>query len=585
RLQRATTDRPPRAERLWRRWRHALAAAALTLAPLGLIAAPASLGPLAPYVQPAEDSTWRVQDDGHAATLENRGTEGAITYYYLSSPDDTLGKRRVSVDVALGSSTTWSLAGLLYGFDDTAASYFVFALGGDGAVHVLHIANGQAEEIDAFSVDDLSAAETTLTLEEAGRQVTLMVNGTVVGRYEDARLGRGDVGILAGDVGQYTFSNFVLETTDAPARAVTRASGTAAPTSTPSDSGNRASAAAASAAGVQPESPPASYAKPRVELRYFPSRDAKLGVVSLYTPFPATWSQQKGNREFGFFGPNGVKVSNAFGQLFSFTSYADGQQILFQQNTPNTPPMSIEQIIDRFFMPTAREHKRELVRHYPLPGLTQLMREFQARLFKAVPVQETVSSYAMEWRDDAGLSYITTLTVTVSEAFPISTWYFNGQYMQAETAHFAAARDAYLYGVEHTETNPRWIQLTNERDARRAGRSWAAHQSRMAAIQSRAEASRSVADIYNEISDISHAGFLERSDMVSQGQAASVRGIAEQTLIGDQRTGERYTVDGQSQYHWVNTNGVYVGTDNPAFDPRTDRRLNMFDWTRFQAER
>ena len=76
-LQRATTDRPPRAECLWRRWRHALGAAALgatalTLVSPGLLAAPASLGPLAPYVQPAEDSTWR----GECFVFDNRVSVG-----------------------------------------------------------------------------------------------------------------------------------------------------------------------------------------------------------------------------------------------------------------------------------------------------------------------------------------------------------------------------------------------------------------------------------------------------------------------------------------------------------------------------
>ena len=191
----------------------------------------------------------------------------------------------------------------------------------------------------------------------------------------------------------------------------------------------------------------------------------------------------------------------------------------------------------------------------------------------------------MEWKDDKGLSYITVVTVVVSEAFPVSTWYLQGQYLVAENAHFEQARDAFLYGLIHTEVNPKWLQVVNQKDAERAGRSWAAHNSRMAAIQSRSKASKSVSDIYSEISDISHAGYLERSSIQSHGQSASVRAINESSLISNHDTGERYQVDGNHNHHWVNSNGVYIATDNPLFDPRTDEQLKMFEWSQFQKER
>jgi len=577
-----------------------------------LQAAASSLGPLSEYIQAGDDGTWRVVDDGTSAYLENAKTEGAITYYYVGANAGDEGRRTISVDVAFGQITEWSMAGLLYGYTDNPKTYYTFTVRGDSTVNIHQMINGSFEEVLAVPMTSLSAEKTTLTILENGKSVTLSVNGQSLETYTDDQIGQGAVGIVASDIGQYKFSHFSitadqkLQTKKAPlnggnimpdakinstadiktaALPEVQINTTAEPAVKIKTTTEPAEPAVKIKTTTEPAEPAVKIETAVEPVKYFPSTDPNYNdMVSSYTPFPASWKQQPGHPEFYYAGPNGIKVSNAFGGLFQFSNNPDGLQMLQMQGQKNTPPYSLQQIIDEFFMPLARKEKRELVKTYPLPAYAQTQADLQARLFKSVPMKESVQAYALEWKDQQGLSYLTVLSVIVSEAFPTSAWFMQGQYVVAENAFFEQARDAFLYGLVHTEINPKWLQAANQRDAQRAGRSWAAHQSRMDAIKARGEASKSIANIYSEISDISHAGYLERSNIQSHGHSASIRATNETTLIANHDTGEHYEVQGNQNYHWVNSNGVHIATDNSLFDPRTDEQLKMFDWSQFQPE-
>lgn len=92
-------------------------------------------------------------------------------------------------------------------------------------------------------------------------------------------------------------------------------------------------------------------------------------------------------------------------------------------------------------------------------------------------------------------------------------------------------------------------------------------------------------DTYSDILDISHKGYLNRSNINDAGHARSVRAANGSTLIGNHETGEHYTVPTGSDYYWVSEEGTYFGTDNALFDPNTDRRTNDKNWTKFAVEK
>jgi hypothetical protein len=89
--------------------------------------------------------------------------------------------------------------------------------------------------------------------------------------------------------------------------------------------------------------------------------------------------------------------------------------------------------------------------------------------------------------------------------------------------------------------------------------------------------------ISSDILDISHAGYLKHSDMVSAGQAKTINTISGQSVITNPDTGELYKVDSGYKNYWVNADGKYFHTDNSLYDPRTDKQINNQQWERFDV--
>jgi hypothetical protein len=318
------------------------------------------------------------------------------------------------------------------------------------------------------------------------------------------------------------------------------------------------------------------YSNAQDGITFYKVYDQKTGMVSSTVPFPSSWTQLQNNANYTFQGPRNLKVSGGFGQQFTFgTNYYQGN---------DTPPMDINQIIQEFFMPTARQTNRTLLRTYELPNLAQKNQQFKEQLWSFAPSQKTTQAYAMEWEDNENLKYITVLLLNKQLSNYGNTWSFFGQYLQANAADYEEAKKAFIYGLENTQYNPQWIAAHNANEMNRANVSNAAHQTRMAAIQSRGNAAMELSKTYSEISDISHAGYLKRSNINSEGHSKTVNMIAENTVIANHGTGEHYTVPSGSNYYWVNNNGEYFGTNNANYDPRIDQELNQRDWTKFDVE-
>ncbi|WP_133240799.1 hypothetical protein [Marixanthomonas spongiae] len=314
------------------------------------------------------------------------------------------------------------------------------------------------------------------------------------------------------------------------------------------------------------------------DIRLFEIRDPKTGMVSATIPFPSDWQQIYNDREWTFKGSNDIKVSGEFGKHFMYgTPY--GQ---YSGNTRN--PMELQQIIDEFFMPVAQQTNRSLLTTYEVPKVAQTTHGFRTRLWQYAPSQQSTKAYAMEWQDTKGMKYITVLNVFNDQSQLGSNWGFYGKFLQAPSQDFQRAKKAFLYGLENMEYNPKYIAVHNQNEINRANIRNTAHQQRMAAIKARGNASQSIAKTYSEISDISHAGFLKRSNINSNGHSKTINTIGERTVIGNHNTGEHYNVQAGSKYYWVNNNGEYFGTDNSLFDPRIDNKINGTEWVKFEKE-
>ncbi len=318
-------------------------------------------------------------------------------------------------------------------------------------------------------------------------------------------------------------------------------------------------------------------------IKYFESVDQSTGLISSRYPFPSNWKKSKKPGVI-YEGPNSIRMSGSTTSSFQFTNNQEIAWTWQQHGIQNVPPLSLNQIIEQFYLPIARETGRTLSKTYSLPELAKTMTLFHNQLFVSVPTQRDIKAYGLEWTDKNGLSYISTLILSIAYSQASSSWSFTGQYLEAPHSHFEKAKKAFMYGLTNVITNPKWVMTCNQRDAKRAGVQLQAHLGRLAIINARGNTSKSVGAIYSEISDISHAGYLKRNDINNNGHSKTINMINERTLIGNHDTGEHYNVPSGSNYYWVNNDGKFIATNNSLYDPRIDNRISNTDWIQFKKE-
>jgi hypothetical protein len=203
-------------------------------------------------------------------------------------------------------------------------------------------------------------------------------------------------------------------------------------------------------------------------------------------------------------------------------------------------------------------------------------------MYSSMPQQLDAKSYALEWKDDKGMSYVSIVNINIAYSQPSSYWILMSQYLEAPHAYFPAARDALINGLINAETNPQWLALRNQQDRQRAQASNQQHVARMNSIRAAGNTAVQTGKIYSEISDINHQGYMDRDRMNSAGHQRTINAIGDRTVIANPETGQRYNVQSGSNQYWVNPNERYMGSDNPNYDPRLDPNVNQQDWVEYQ---
>ncbi|MEO1016491.1 MAG: hypothetical protein AAFY56_02180 [Pseudomonadota bacterium] len=175
--------------------------------------AQSGMGPLDPFLpNGGEEGPWRYERDGTAFRMSNHGDPGALQYFYVNPLPGSEGRRRIAVDVSVEPSGDGNpLAGLLYSFDQNTGSYFLFVLEPGGSVGFYRRDANGFNPVMQSQVDAVRPGTNRLTLIENDRNVSLNVNGEVVGELGMNGIGIGAVGIAAAGLGRFTFDGFVVD--------------------------------------------------------------------------------------------------------------------------------------------------------------------------------------------------------------------------------------------------------------------------------------------------------------------------------------------------------------------------------------
>ncbi len=324
-------------------------------------------------------------------------------------------------------------------------------------------------------------------------------------------------------------------------------------------------------------------------------KDAKSGMIQYRMPLPADWLiHQEPNAQYFITGPNNVRVNKTESMTFAYSNDPYTQQTLQMAGQQIVPVYSLEQVVQQFIQPAAHAEGYSFIKSYPLPKVEAFWQRFSAGM-PQTGSQRQYKTLGTEWKDSNGNQSFIIILQNIITKNQIVHWTLQTTELEAPQAYFEKATKAYLHGAANTEINPQWQQMMNGKLmgqiqqneqfwAMKSAESAQAHQQRMAAINARGNASSSIAKTYSEISDISHAGYLKRSDINNAGHSKSVNMIGERTVIANHETNEHYNVQSGNKYYWVNNNGEYFGTDNSLYDPRIDNKINGSEWVKFEKE-
>lgn len=340
--------------------------------------------------------------------------------------------------------------------------------------------------------------------------------------------------------------------------------------------------------------PPTAITSQFTSVQYHQKIDPQRGNVQAVFPFPATWQIHGEHEPIFASGPGGIRLYPAESRQFFWSDDPQWRQTAGQLGKPLMAPLPMHQVLQQIVVPAAQNHGNRLLKSYPVPEISGYWQRFIAGMPNN-GVQRQIEALGTEWSRGPGERTFVAIVQFVSRDRQSASWQLNTQSLSAPEGAFDQAVADFRYAIGNGQINPQWQAMMNKQhiDQRRRNdafwaeastRSRAAHQQRMAAIASAGQAARSVGNTYSEILDISHAGYLKRNSMQSEGHSASIQQISGHTMIGNHETGEHYRVEDGHDYYWVNNDGLYIATDNPLFDPRNDQRINGENWTRFVKE-
>lgn len=309
------------------------------------------------------------------------------------------------------------------------------------------------------------------------------------------------------------------------------------------------------------------------------------GVVTVQVPLPASWQVKNGHAkgEPTITGPNGIKVIDFPPQNFTFPRNAQMQQVYRASGQRMRAMPGIEQLIHQDWVPWATGQGLTFVRQYEIPEVSKIDKWYNDQLYKPFPDQMTVKAYGTEWKHSGGSPFFIVLHLVVGEGGGFQNWYYFASGLQAEKAHFETARKQFIFGLANAHYLPGPIMTYNQREAEKAGRSWAEHNRRMAQNQAAFEASqRAFVNRSRAINDSIMQGWRDRNAASDRAQEQFIDTINERTKVLDSSTGQRYKVDSFSNHYWMNRNGEYFGTDKIDYNPNLDQHMNEENWRKLE---
>jgi hypothetical protein len=240
----------------------------------------------------------------------------------------------------------------------------------------------------------------------------------------------------------------------------------------------------------------------------------------------------------------------------------------------------MEDLIKQDLVPWATGQGLTLVKYYEIPEITKIDKWYNDQLFKAVPMENEAVAFGIDWKHkESGHQFFMIVHRITSQSALMQNWYYYSSGLQAGKEHFDAARKQLIFALANARYNLDQIADYNRSEAEKAGRSWAAHNERMARNQAAFEANqRAFVNRSSAAHDALMSSWKERNAAGDRAQERFVDTITEKQNVVNPTTGARYKVESGPNQYWMNRSGEYISVNDPGYDPNLDKALNHHAW-------
>lgn len=313
--------------------------------------------------------------------------------------------------------------------------------------------------------------------------------------------------------------------------------------------------------------------------------DTKTNKLMASMPLPANWNISKGGKTM-YDGPKGIGVY--FLPMKSYVYDSDrGMQQLYQQSGQKMRAfIGIEDLIKQDILPIAQKEDSKLLKIYLVPEVAAADKEMDAMMYKAMPSQQIFRAAVSEWIDAKGKKYalITHQNCSITEF--MTTWSYFSHALDAPSGEYEKAKSTLIYALANTKYNPRYFDEYNQKEAQLSSSSWAAHNAKMQQNQRNFDSwQKSHAQKTEAINEASMSAYRSRDEASDRNQNRFLNYIKDENTVTQSTTEKKYQVETGGTQYWINSNGEYVKSNDPNYNPNRDPNNNGQTWEETQIHR
>ena len=314
--------------------------------------------------------------------------------------------------------------------------------------------------------------------------------------------------------------------------------------------------------------------------------DTQRNMPMYQIPLPANWkiTTPKSAEEPNIIGPNGIRVYYRSGGSYVFSQDPYMQQIYAQSGQQMRQPVNAKSIVEQDLKPTLSQHGLTFVNMQALPEVAQRSQTYSNKLYKSMPSQQYFDAVGSDWKDNNGNSVFIIVDQMISDGQGSTFWYYSLKVVEAPDEHIADAKQAFIYGIVNTQDNPEQIQAYNLSEQQKSAQSWQQHNARMKQNQQNFERQQTLHKSTTEAINRSINSTYQNQNAASdRSQEQFVNVIRDESTVTNPYDGEQYQVESGADQYWINSDGEYIYSEDPSYNPNADPE-NYKEWQQVEPE-